>query len=124
MKVKYVVHKKTKAFLCFDEFDGRSCLFTSELPQMPLNPDADDKDLMNYFNYHYPELSFDEYEIVEFDLIESGIVGAVTPANNLISMLETYFTTTGEDGKSTLLKFIKLEIENIETSIEYLKNLL
>lgn len=124
MKVKYVVHKKTKAFLCFDEFDGRSCLFTSELPQMPLNPDADDKDLMNYFNYHYPELSFDEYEIVEFDLIESGIVGAVTPANNLISMLETYFTTTDEDGKSTLLKFIKLEIENIETSIEYLKNLL
>lgn len=129
MKVKYVVHKKTKAFLCFDEFDGRSCLFTSELPQMPLNPDADDKDLMNYFNYHYPELSFDEYEIVEFDLIESGIVGAdirnkLTPANNLISMLETYFTTTDEDGKSTLLKFIKLEIENIETSIEYLKNLL
>lgn len=129
MKVKYVVHKKTKAFVSFQEFDGRSCLFTSELPQMPLNPEADNKDLMSYFNHYYPELSFDEYEIVEFDLVESGIVGAdirnkLTPANNLVSMLETYFTSTDEHTKSVLLKYIKLEIENTKTSTEYLKNLL
>lgn len=129
MKVKYVVHKKTKAFVSFQEFDGRSCLFTSELPQMPLNPEADNKDLTSYFNLNYPELSFDEYEIVEFDLVESGIVGAdirnkLTPANNLVSMLETYFTSTDEHTKSVLLKYIKLEIENTKTSTEYLKNLL
>lgn len=121
MKVKYVVHKKTKAFLCFDEFDGRSCLFTSELPQMPLNPDADDKDLMNYFNYHYPELSFEEYEIVEFDLIESGIIGAdirnkLSPMKNLITLL-----VNNVDVNS---KYVHDEIKQSKISIDYLSNLL
>lgn len=129
MKVKYLVHKKTKAFLSFQEFDGKSCLFTSNLPHMPLNPEADNNDLKNYFSYHYPELSFEEYEILEFDLVESGSIGAdirnkLTPPNNLVAMLETYFTTTNKKTKKMLLEYIKTEMGNTKASVEYLKNLL
>jgi len=78
----------------------------------------------------YYEIS-DKYicdlELIEYDLIESGVVGAdirnkLTPVFKLLELLKKYFKIKNEKGN--VKKFIDAEIKESEKSIEYISNLL
>ncbi len=129
MKVKYLVHKETREFVEVLNINHTPMVFTSELPHMSMSADVSNDEILEYLKAENPTINFDDYEVVEFELIESGSVGAdirnkLTPPNNLVSMLETYFNTTNKKTKSMLLNYIKIEMENTKACVEYLKNLL
>jgi hypothetical protein len=129
MKVKYLVHKETREFIEVTTMCGTPMVFTSELPHMPMNADKSNDEILEYLKTENPTINFDDYEVVEFDLVQSDVIGAdirnkLSPPNNLLAMLEDYFSIANEDTKEKILVYIRKEMKQTEISIEYLKNLL
>jgi len=136
MKVKALRYKKEfnhfQEFVLVEEYGGEPMVFTSDTPK--LQPETATLEGMKEYmeNNDYFEdldLDWDKVELVEFDLIEAGEVGAdirnkLTPPLNLLSLLKLYFEQTEEAEKQTLMKFIEKEMEQSEKSIKYIANLL
>lgn len=129
MKVKFLLHKETREFVEITNYGGTPMVFTSELPHMPLNADTSNDDILKYIKSNYPSINFDDYEVVEFDLVIAGDIGAdirnkLSPPKNLVAMLEQYFELEDSTDKIVLLKYIKMEMNTTKTSIDYLSKLL
>jgi len=141
MKVKALRYKKEfndfQEFVLIEEYGGEPMVFTSEIPK--LQPEtATIEDMRKYIEnndyYEDLEINWDKLELVEFDLIESGVVGAdirnkLTPPLNLVALLRIYFSETDDKeddvrNKEKLLPYIKKEMEQSEKSVKYISNLL
>lgn len=75
------------------------------------------------------ELDWDNYEIVEIEYYESGVIGAdirnkLTPFKNLVSLLEIYFGMDAGEKKEKLLIVIEKEMKHSKKNIEYLAQIL
>ena len=130
MKVKALRDKKTKEFIHLQEMGGEPCVFTSELPMIqPMTATMEAmKDMMETTDFYEGlELDLDTVELVEFDLIESGEVGAdirnkLSPPLNLAKLIQIYFEE--DDLKKLKLKdFLIKEAIITETSVDYLGKL-
>jgi hypothetical protein len=123
MKVKYLVHKETKEFIEVTTMGGTPMVFTCVLPHMPMNADKSNDEILDYLKTENPTINFDDYEVVEFDLVQSGVIGAdirnkLSPIKNMIAIIEN------ADVDPLHAKFLKHDIEQSKISVEYLKNLL
>jgi len=79
--------------------------------------------------YEGLELDWDKVELVEFELIETGEVGAdirnkLTPYNNLVALVRLYLKETNVDKQAMLKKFIWKELKQSKKSIKYIAELL
>lgn len=129
MKVKYLVHKETREFIEITNVCSTSIVFTSELPHMSMNADISNDKILEYVKSEHPTINFDNYEVVMFDLIETGTVGAdirnkLSSQSNLLAILEDYISIANEDTREKILVYIKKEMIQAKLSIEYLENLL
>lgn len=127
MKVKTLRLKETKEFIHILE---GGLVGTCDIPDI-LAPTASIETLTLYYNSFYPEkeINYDELEVVEFDLIEAGEVGAdirnkLTPPANLVALLEDYLDwKTTRSKRRTLSKYINGEMVQTLINIEYLSKL-
>ena len=136
MKVKALRYKKEfnhfQEFVLIEEYGGEPQVFTSEVPK--LYPEsATLEGLIEYMEsndyYEGLDLDWDKVELVEFELIETGEVGAdirnkLTPCNNLVALVKLYLNETNVDKQAMLKKFIWKEIKQSKKSIKYIANLL
>jgi hypothetical protein len=131
MKVKTLRFKDTKEFVHILE---GGVLATASIPDI-LADTASIETLKEYYEkYLVPfsnseEINYDNLEVVEFDFIEDGEVGAdirnkLSPPKNLVCLLERYFNDeTLVKDLDKLEKYIKNEMEQTKISVEYLSNL-
>ena len=128
MKVKTLRFKDSKEFEHILE-DGS--VGTSNIPDVL--PDTASLELLKKYyeiSGYKVELDYDNLEIVEYDFIEAGEVGAdirnkLSPPNNLVELLEDYFDEgTHKIDKEKVKVFILKEMEQTKISVEYLSNLL
>ena len=131
MKVKALRDKDTKEFITIMKLhsNGKNMVFCGDIPTVlaetatmellkevyPLN----DSDFDNY----------DNFELVEYDLIESGEVGAdirnkLTPCKTLASLVEVFLNEEHPDKKNGIKELIWDVLEQNKKSVEYLANLL
>ncbi len=132
MKVKALRYKDTKEFIHIENYGEEPMIFTSSLPK--IQPEtATLEGLKKLFEnndfYEGLELDFNKVEFIEFDLIETGEIGAdirnkLSPPLNLTNLIQLYFNETDEDKKKGLEKYIKKDIEQSKISIDYIANLL
>ena len=136
MKVKALRYKKEfnhfQEFVLIEEYGGEPTVFTSETPK--LYPEsATLEGLIEYVEtndyYEGLDLDWDKVELVEFDLIEAGEVGAdirnkLTPYNNLLALVKLYLKETNPNKQKMLKKFIRKEITQSKKSIKYIAELL
>jgi hypothetical protein len=123
--------------ICFhrsdvDPNEGVWVVYTGELPNP--QPMSADKELMKvyYGQQRMPlpeDINLDNYELVELDCFESGVIGAdirnkLTPSFNLIALLNLYFKETDESKKYVLKRTIKKEMARSKKNIKYIDNLL
>ena len=130
MKVKTLRFKESKEFIHIME-DGS--VATSNMPDvLPLTASIDHLKKYYEISGQKTDINYDEVEIVEYDFIEAGEVGAdirnkLSPPLNLVEMLESYFSTNvvhATEKRTKLVEFIKREMEQTKVSIEYLSKLL
>lgn len=130
MKVKTLRFKDTKEFVHILE-DGS--IGTSNIPDV-LPMTATIELLKQYYQISGQKtdgVDFDNLEIVEFDFIESGEVGAdirnkLSPPLNLVEMLAEYFDTNDPQTteiRTKLVELIKREMKQTKISVKYLSNL-
>lgn len=136
MKAKALRYKDTKEFIHIDHEHGgeEPMIFTSTLPK--LQPETADLEVMkelfeNNDYYEGLELDFDEVELVELDIIDTGEVGAdirnkLSPPKNLIALLEVFFKDNVgyTDERRILVDIIQKEMEQSKKSIDYIADLL
>jgi len=139
MKVKALRYKKEfnhfQEFVLIEEYGGEPQVFTSEVPK--LYPEsATLEGLIEYVEgndyYEGLDLDWDKVELVEFELIETGVVGAdirnkLTPSLNLVALLEIFFKDRiaySDDERATLAKLIQTEMKKSKESVKYIANLL
>ena len=128
MKVKTLRFKDTKEFVHILE-DGS--VGTSNIPDA-LPETASMDGLKKYYEIsgHKQPENIDEMEVVEYDFIEAGEVGAdirnkLSPPNNLVELLEDYFDEgTHKIDKEKVKVFILKEMEQTKISVDYLSKLL
>lgn len=135
MKVKALRYKKEfnefQEFVHIEILEGHNSydIYTSDLPK--IQPETATIEEMDAYHKEWGcEVDFDQFELVEFELIEQNTVGAdirnkLSPCLNLVEMLREYFSE--DDAKPdpvVLEKFIKDEMEKSEKNIEYIANLL
>ncbi len=111
---------------------GTWIISTSGLPN--LQPITATMELMKvYYNQQKvplpPEINLDDYELVEFDCIESGVVGAdirnkVTPILNLIALCDIILKDEHTEKKEVIKSLLKKEMETSKICIKYLIKLL
>ena len=132
MKFKALRTKREpKEFIYIDVIEKTMIIYTSELPKpQPLTATVElTKD---YYKDYVPlpdQMSFDDMEMVEFEMFEADTVGAdirnkLTPSLNLVALLEHYFKEEDETKKYYLKRFILKEMKNSKRNIKYLSNLL
>ena len=131
MKVKALRDKDTKEFIHFIQYGEKTMVCTSEIPN--IQPMSATIELMKEI---YPKEKFydnfddlDDFELVEFDLIETGEVGAdirnkLSPYHNLVALVEVLLQETDHNKRKELKKFIRKEIIQSEKSVKYLAGLL
>lgn len=101
---------------------------TSDIPQIqPITAMLDD--MIEYFAEKNIEIDWENIEMVELDVIDSGVVGAdirnkLGSPTNLLALLRLYFNEENADRIKTLEKFIQKEMEVSENSLKYIANLL
>jgi hypothetical protein len=132
MKFKALRTKREpKEFVHVDTISTTLIFYTGELPKpQPLT--ATLEAMREYYKSDIPlpdQLTFDDLEIVEFEMYEADTVGAdirnkLTPSLNLLALLKLYFKEEKEDLKGKLKKLIDKEILKSEESIKYISNLL
>ena len=131
MKVKALRDKDTKEFITIMKLhsQGSNMVFTGDIPNV--QPMTATMELMKEI-YPLKESEFDDFdnfELVEFDLIETGEVGAdirnkLSPPKNLVELLELYFTENNHEKRIRLAELIKKEMIQTKVSVEYLAKLL
>jgi len=139
MKFKALRKKDTKEFveLCFHRHDedpnkGTWVVYSGELPN-PQPMSADTELMKVYYDQQRvpfpPEINLDDYELVEFDCIESGVVGAdirnkLTPLLNLIALIDIYLKDEVPEKRVAIGNLLRKEIETSKICIKYLVKLL
>lgn len=127
MKVKTLRFKDTKEFVHILE---NGMVGTSDIPDvLPMTASLDL--LKKYYEVSgqkTDEVDFDNLEVVEFDFIEAGEVGAdirnkLSPPKNLVEMLEEYFYNPEVPDFQKLEKLIQEEMEQTKLSVEHLSKL-
>jgi hypothetical protein len=122
MKVRTLRMKD--GFKEFAMFDEEGILYTSETPQL-LPPTATMEGLKKYHSEEDLEddIDYDRLEIVEFDLIESEVLGPdirnkLSPPKTLVSLLDEFFTepfeprsNLGRMKQNDLIRLIKFSGE-------------
>jgi hypothetical protein len=124
MKVKALRNKTTGKYLHFkhDEYDAM--VVERSLPEL-LEADITLETLLDHYDSTYPHIDTSEFEVVELDIVESGVVGAdirnkLSPIKNLLAVIGIYFIEKSS-GKKILLKgIINKDIKQSRISIEYL----
>ncbi len=130
MKVKYLVHKKTNEFAEIQTFGGEyTGMYTSLLPNRSLSPDTTFETFCDHIYKVLGKVDLSDYEIREFDVIESGEIGAdirnkLSPFANLIALLDVYFKENDVDKQKNILKYIKADMKQGKKNIKYLSDLL
>ena len=131
MKVKTLRFKDTKEFVHILE-DGS--VGTSGIPDVL--PETASMDLLKSYykisGQKTDDVDFDNLEVVEYDFIESGEVGAdirnkLSPPLNLVEMLEVYFgdkVAHATEERAKLSDLIKKEMKQTKISVDYLAKLL
>jgi hypothetical protein len=129
MKAKALRNKTTGKylhFMCEDELNDAMLVERSLLEL--LEADITLEGLLDHYNSRYPCIDTTEFELVEFDLIETGIVGAdirnkLSPFKSLIALIGVYILEKSE-GKKILMKgLIQRDIKQARASLEYLTKL-
>jgi methionine synthase II (cobalamin-independent) len=131
MKFKALRTKREpKEFIYIDVIEKTMIIYTSELPKpQPLTATVElTKD---YYKDCVPlpdQMSFDEMEMVEFEIFETN-VGAdirnkLTSPLSLTAMLKHYFKEKDSEVKAQLEQLIKNEIKQSEKDIKYIAKLL
>jgi hypothetical protein len=139
MKFKALRKKETLEFVKIQEFGETrmNVVFTSELPNpQPMTA------TMDLIKKHYEgkinlqDFNFDDYELVEFEIYEADTVGAdirnkLNPTENLVRMLEEFFTEPFEPRsnlarmkQNDLIRLIKKEMIETKINIKYIADLL
>ena len=128
MKVKTLRFKESKEFIHIME-DGS--VATSSIPDV-LPDTASLEMLKKYYKISGQKVTvdFDTIEVVEYDFIEAGEVGAdirnkLSPPLNLVQLLEEYFINLvhTNEKREKLTEFIKKEMKQTLVSVDYLKKL-
>jgi hypothetical protein len=132
MKCKALRTKKEpKEFIEIVNHGGTYVVYTHELPNP--QPTTATMELMKaYYEQHSPlpaEINLDDYELVELDIIESGIVGAdirnkLTPLLNLIALCGIVLKDEHPEKREVILRLLRKEMETSKICIKYLTNLL
>jgi hypothetical protein len=133
MKAKTLRFKDTKEYVHIENFGGEPMVCTGALPNLQpmtatielMKKVCEAEDTEDLFD-------FDNMELVELDVFESGEVGAdirnkLSPPLNLVEMLEVYFDTKvahATDERQKLVELIKKEMKQSKVSIKYLAKLL
>lgn len=127
MKIKVLRTKKEpKEFVHIDYDEQHSVFstFTSDIPKPQPSTATIDKMVE-----HYPHVNFDEFEMVEFELVELNTIGAdirnkLTPPKNLIAMLELFFSQKVGylPERAKLVNFIKVEMEKSKKILNIFPN--
>ena len=143
MKLKALRKKDTKEFVDIqgDTETNQLLMFTCEKP-IALADTATIEAFTQYYNDYlkpkYPDadINLDNLEVIEYDLFESGEIGAdvrdkLSPCKNLVSLLEAFFTEPFEpwDDNSRhkqyeMIRIIKKEMDQSKKSVDYLSKLL
>lgn len=135
MKVKALRYKKEfnvfQEFVLIEEYGGEPTVFTSETPK--LYPEsATLEGLVEYVEtndyYENLDLDWDKVELVDFELTETGEVGAdirnkLGNYYSLVQMVELLLEEKNPDTRKTLKKLIRAEIKLGKESVEYLAEL-
>ena len=126
MKVKTLRFKDTKEFIHIME-DGS--VATSATPDV-LPETASLDALKKYYEISGQKLpeNIDDMEVVEYDFIEAGEVGAdirnkLSPPLNLVEMLDEYFNNPEVPDFQKLEKLIQKEMKQTKVSVDYLSKL-
>lgn len=128
MKVKVLRDKDTKEFVHIEKFGEKFMVFNGETPNV--QPMTATIEVMKEIHPLTEGMdSYDNFELVEFDLIEAGEVGAdirnkLSPYHNLVALIEVLLNETDPDEKRELKKFIWKEIKQSKKSVEYIAKLL
>lgn len=124
MKVKVLRKKDTKEFVDIITNGQMHLIFTTEYPRLMTIETTIDL-LIEYYNkpdFNY--LDFSNFELIEFDLIESSEVIAnirnkLTSSLNLTNLIELYLNEKDNKKKKNLKKHMMKEIRQIKKNIEY-----
>lgn len=132
MKFKALRTKREpKEFVHIDTLDKTMIMYTGELPKpQPLT--ATLEAMKEYYKDCVPlpgELTLDDFELVEFDCIESGVIKAdisnkLTPLLNLIALNKLLLEENDPAQEVVLKGLIKKEMETSKICIKYLVKLL
>jgi len=132
MKVKVLRDKDTKEFIHLYPMGEKTMVCTGDIPSlhpltatMELVRDMHPKDRVIDGDYN----DFDNFEFVEYDLIESGEVGAdirnkLSPCKNLAELVKVFLDEEHPDKKNGLKELIYEEIKQSKKSVNYLASLL
>lgn len=134
MKAKALKFRNSEEYILIDEIDENYFVFTSEFPYLqPMTANLEEMIEFSNKNHHNLVIDWDNVEMVELDIIDSGEVGAdirnkLTPPKNLVALLEAFFDDVkvhySEPKRAELAKLIKKEMEQTKKSVNYLKELL
>jgi hypothetical protein len=130
MKVKALRYKDTKEFVHIMHMGEYACTVgTSEIPN--IQPMTATLELMKEIYKDFSDINFDEMEFIEFDLIESGVVGAdirnkLGPIKNLLKLLSmhTEFDSFDNRNPGSLTRIIMEQIPVCEKNTKYLSDIL
>lgn len=136
MKYKTLRYKTGhKEFIHVKEYCGQINVFTCELPL--LLPETSSlqgiKDSMSEQGLSlcdgYNQMCWDDIEMIELNLINGDEVGAdirnkLSPAKNIVAMIELYLTEEDEDSAKKLAELILSQVETTNKTIDYLANLI
>lgn len=75
------------------------------------------------------DIDWDNYEIVEIEYYESGVIGAdirnkLSPPKSLVSLLEVFFDNPESVDKDKIMKIIRKEMNQTKKSVEYIAQIL
>jgi len=129
MKATTLRNKTTGKYLHFtlNQFDG-VIMVERNLPEI-LQADVTLEGLLDHYAMAFPCLDTSEFEVVELDIIESGVLGAdirnkLTPFKNLIALVGVYLLEKSS-GKKILMKgLLERDMKQARISLEYLTKLL
>jgi hypothetical protein len=133
MKFKALRTKREpKEFVQIDYHNGEYVVYTHDLPNP--QPMTATMELMKAYYDQQKEplpdtINLDDYELIEMDCIESGVVGAdirnkLTPLLNLIALIDIYIKDEQPEKKSAIRSLIIKEMGTSKICIKYLVKLL
>jgi hypothetical protein len=132
MKFKALRTKKEPyEFVELQDENGKCIVYTGELPN-PQPMSAEIELMKQYYDQYHPlppEINLDNYELVVFDCIESGVVGAdirnkLTPILNLIALVDILLKDEVPEKREVIKGLTKKEMETSKICIKYLTKLL